>query len=409
MKLGSKTLLATLAGLIIALVLPVNAVAFHTFLEGGTKIMLQLGRYLVFPLFFFNMTVSIAKLKRNKKLGKTLGLTVLVMVALNSLLTLLGLIVALIVPLTRIPLAFEQEISPSFDLSLTTLLALIPQNAFSLFGSLSFVPLLVLAFVLGLNLAFDHEISEPAYNLFDSLGRVFYRIVGYYVRFSFIPIFFFSANMLYNLRLSSNLGGYFQISLLSLIGVLFIMIIIYGVLYKLLRGERGLSLRYMRGSSTYPLFALFSPDNLLASQNYSYLSHRNQGVGREVGALAIPLLSLFGRAGTAFVSALALIFILKSYNSLGITLLQLVQSFGAITLTTLLLAPVSSGALGSALTLSCQLYGNNISANSAILGPALPMLAPLAATLDAVSLLLVINLLNHFLGSRTEIGRSRFI
>jgi aerobic C4-dicarboxylate transport protein len=409
MKLGARTLTAMAAGILLAMMFPVENTVIKRFVEGGAQISLQIGRYLVFPFLFFNMAVAVGRLKRTARFGKALLYTAAAIAGINLIMAVLGSVIALLTPLSRIPIAFEHEVQLPFTFSLELLKAIFPDNAFTLFLSASFFPLAVLALILGINMAFDREISEPTFNLFDSLGRIFYRIAGYYTAYSFIPVFFFTASTLYGFRSQQEMGTYFEVFILSFAGALVIAFALYSFLYWLLMQEKGSALRWMRGAFPYPVFAFWSPDFLLSSMQYSSLAHQNQGIRRDIGAFAIPLFTLFGRSGTVFINAVAVIVILKSYNSLDITFIQVLQTIFYTFITSFLTASYSSDTLQTALSISCLLYGHNISSGSMVLEPIMPMLAHIASMLDAFTLLFTLRVMAHFMGYEKFKPRSQFM
>jgi Na+/H+-dicarboxylate symporter len=109
------------------------------------------------------------------------------------------------------------------------------------------------------------------------------------------------------------------------------------------------------------------------------------GVPRRVGAVAYPFAVLFGRGGSAMVTAVSFIIILRSYSSLEIGLAQvlwvIMASFG---ISFLLGAVPGAGTLVGIAVLS-SLYGRGMEEGFLILKPIAPVLISLGAILDAVS------------------------
>ena len=95
-----------------------------------------------------------------------------------GLLVVIGTLSVLVFPPERIPITVEAEKAFVPVNIMDGLRAIFPRNLFSVFwGSGDFLlPLMVLAFLLGVNMDFDRQLTRPIVQIFDSLSRIFYHL-----------------------------------------------------------------------------------------------------------------------------------------------------------------------------------------------------------------------------------------
>ena len=180
MKVWIKYLIGVAFGLLAAFILPGNAF-FANAVAFLTELFIRVGRYVVVPLLFTSAIVSINKLRTSKLLWKTVGLTLLIIVASTLILTAVGLISILLVKLPRIPITVDiaTEVS-GLDIK-GLILSMFPYSGFDALREGSFLLVcLILAFIIGWESASEETAFKPVFALSDSLSNLFYNISNFF-------------------------------------------------------------------------------------------------------------------------------------------------------------------------------------------------------------------------------------
>jgi Na+/H+-dicarboxylate symporter len=398
MKIWVKFLIGTVIGLLLGIFIPFGTESSQETLSFLTNLIINIGRYSLFPLVFFSLAMGTYELKQEKHLIKVFGRLILYMAVGTALLSVIGAVTAFIIPLERIPIIVEQDI-PRQHLKLTEiLLNIFPKNLFKVFfadGNFLF-PIYFLALFLGLNFAFDRLVTRPATQFFDSMSRIFYHINSFILEVLGFGFIILSAYFIVQIKGTEEIDLFKQLFIILLIDT---GIIVFGVFPAIL---------YFFGGKENPykwLYAIIGPAlaGFLSRDSYFSLAvlvkhgKENLGVPRSVGSTGFPLLAIFGKAGTALVTTISFAVVLTSYSSLGIGFTQLlwVAAFSFLFSFTLGTAPGSGVFI--ALANICVLYGRGIEQGYLILRPVLPLLISFGIFLDVITSALVV-----FLTARHE-------
>jgi Na+/H+-dicarboxylate symporter len=133
------------------------------------------------------------------------------------------------------------------------------------------------------------------------------------------------------------------------------------------------------------LAALVSADVFLAGSTLAYTGRNNIGVRREVGGSALPFALMFSRAGSAMVSTMAFIMVLRSFSGLEIGIARIVQvmimSFGF----SFLLPAVPAGGVLVLLSMLASGFSQGFEDAYLILRPVAPVLLAIAAYVDVMT------------------------
>lgn len=108
----------------------------------------------------------------------------------------------------------------------------------------------------------------------------------------------------------------------------------------------------------------------------------NQGVSRKAESVVFGMTTLLCRAGTAMVSMIVFIVVLRSYSSLEISLLRIAAVGGSTLLLSFLLGNIPGGNLLIFLALLSSLHGRGIPDSYLILLPLVPVLSRIGVALD---------------------------
>jgi aerobic C4-dicarboxylate transport protein len=383
-KIWIKLLIGSVVGIILGLLLPAAGGSMDVvgFLS---RLVIQIGRYVVFPLTFFGLVIGTYELKREKKLGPVYGRLVLFLLGSGLLLVLIGVGSLLAFSPERIPIIVEREAALRLPGLRETLLGLFPENLFqALIGSGSvLLPVLFLAVLIGVNLTFDLHVTNPVVQLADSLSRVFYHINSLLAELFGIAMVAIAAAFLMNVR-QGDLALFRQFLVIMAIDTALIVFAVYPALLYLL-GERENPYKWLYASIAPALVGFFSGDGYLSITMLVKHGRENLGVPRRVGSTVYPLFAVFGRAGTALVASASFLLILKSYSSLEISFLQVLWTITFGLLVSLALGSVPGMGAYVALASLCGLFGRGLQEGYLILRPIAPLLISFAVLLDVLT------------------------
>jgi len=406
MKIWIKLLVGSVIGVLAGIFIPAQAQGFFDSLAG---LLVGIGRYVLFPFVFFSLGIGTSELRQEKRLARVYlsGLKYLALSA--GLLVLIGTLSVLVFPPERIPITVEAEKAFASVSVMDGLRAIFPRNLFSVFwGSGDFLlPLIVLAFLLGVNMDFDRQLTRPIVQIFDSLSRIFYHLNSLVVElFGFAMIVITAAWMM---RISHvDLAMYKQILLILAVDVGIVVFGVFpGCLYLL--GVKENPYRWLYAAMGPAIAGLFTGDAYLSLGVLSKHGKESLGVPRMVGSAVYPLFAVLGRAGTAMIASVSFILILRSYSSLEITFLQ--------TLWVMLFSFIVSFALGAvpgngaffSIFMLCSIYAKGLQEGYLILRTIAPLLVSFGAFVDVVASALVSLLIAREESVWTEVETENFI
>ncbi len=393
MKLWSKYTLSASLGIIMAVFIP-SITLLDGVLYGIAEFALRAGRFLAFPLMFFTLAVSVCQLRREDRLLRIFGRIIILTLASAVLYTLLALAFSFILPVDRIPILTDssgwKSLIPFRNESVETTLPellrqFLPINAFRIFqypGNF-ILPALVFSFLLGSQLFHDREEAEPVYNLFDSFSRMFYRMNVIFTEMMVFVLFCLSYTAVRHILTINDPAAYFSIIRLIVPTVLVVVLGVQPLGYYLL--SRKNPYREMKILLPAMVMSLFSGDYPINYLINMRALKENGGMKRRINGLSLPFFTLFSRGGTAVITAIGMLTILKSYSSLELTALQVFWVAGISILVSLLLFSQSYLTIYTALITACSLYGRGLEDGYVLILPLLPLLIPAGALMDAAN------------------------
>ena len=388
MKIWIKYLLGCILGIIATLVLPTDNLVLQKIISFLTDFAIRFGRYMLLPLLFFSMTISVCNLREENKLFKVFLQTVAVIVLSSFVLMFIGLISALLIKLPRIPISGEKLSTPIILGLSEKILNLLPDSPFeALLDGAFLVPLYVFAGFAGAGFASDRVVSKPAYNLFDSLSHVCYLIMSFFVDMLAIGMIAISCTWTIQFISLLKTGVYTGFIIMLFVDFVLIVGIIYPLIMRFIFKEMR-PYRILYASIAPILTAFFSTDaNLSLIVNIRH-SKESIGIRRRLNSIVMPIFSSFGRGGTACVTAISFIVILRSYSGLGIAFTDIIWialvSFGL----SFVLGAIPMGGPFVAISVICSLYGRGFDAGYLLLKPAIPVICAVATAIDTVTALL---------------------
>ncbi len=383
MKIWIKYLTGLVIGTIIGITFSGNYDAALKLLKPVSEVFINAGRYCLYPLLFFSITIAVHELLNNRRFLSIHLKSVFIMVLSTLLLTITGVISTLIFSPERIPVLLEKKEALDLLSLKEQLLLIFPKNLFSVFNSSgSFIlPVIFLAFIVGLNLNYDRTATKPVVQLFDSFNRIIYHINSFIVEILTPGMIVFSAILIFSISSIKHIALYKQLFLILMIDSVFLILLIFPVILYMM-GMKEKPYKYIFALTGAAISGFLTGDNYLANNVLIKHCHENLGVPRQSGAATIGLFTVFGRAGTAMVTSICFIIILRSYSGIEITFQQIMWLITAVFFSSFLLSTAPATGTITALALICSAYGHGIEDGFLIFTPVIPFLLSFSVLLD---------------------------
>ena len=135
----------------------------------------------------------------------------------------------------------------------------------------------------------------------------------------------------------------------------------------------------------------------------------NLGIRRRSNTVTVTILTIFGRAGSAMVAAVAFIVIIKSYSSLGIASRDILVIAGRVFVISFLLAGHPGDGAYTALAVLCLGYGRGFEAGYLILKPLAFYLIAVGTFLDVMIATFASYAISRFSGFQEDKEARHFI
>ncbi len=410
MKIWIKYLIAIIIGTVFAFIFSDNYQVALKFLTPVSEVFVSLGKYCFYPLLFFSLTIAVHELLNSRRFLSIHWKSIIALVVSTLLLTVTGILSTLIFSPDRIPVLLEKKETLNIMTFKEQLLEIFPSNLFSVFNSSGnfILPIIFLAFLIGLNLNYDRTATKPVVQLFDSLNRIFFHINSFILEIMAPGIIVFSAIMVFKISSIQHIALYKQLFLILLTNTVFLIFLIFPAILYIL-GMKEKPYKYIFALTGAALTGFLTGDNYLANNILIKHGHENLGVPRQSGSVTISLFTVFGRAGTAMVTSVCFIMILNSYSGIGITLTQILWLLTAVFLCSFILCTVPAAGTVTALALICSAYGHGIEDGFLIFSPVLPFLLSFSVLLDVMTAGLSAMLVARFENIQKEIDIKDFI
>ena len=382
MKIWIKLLIGSLIGLAAGFFIPVQAQGLF---DSVSSLLIGIGRYALFPFIFFSLGIGTSELRQEKRLLRVYFSIFKYLALAAGLLIVIGTLSVLVFPPERIPITIEADRAFTPVSAIEGLKVIFPRNLFAVFfGSGDFLlPVVVLAFLLGLNIDFDRQLTRPVVQLFDSLSRIFYHLNSLIVELFAIALIAIAAARVSHLS-HAELGMYKQIIIIVAVDVVVVAFAVFpGALY--LMGIRENPYRWLYASIGPAIAGLFTGDQYVSLGIVSKHGKESLGVPRMVGSAVYPLFAILGRAGTAMVATVSFILILRSYSSLEITFLQTLWVMFFSFIVSFVLGAMPGNGAFYAVFMLCSLYAKGLQEGYLILRTIAPLLVSFVVFIDVLT------------------------
>lgn len=385
MKVWIKYLIGIALGVVSALVLPLDGAKSSEVLGFLTQLFINFGRYLVIPIVFSSVIVSICKLRSSKLILKTTIWTFSIIVISSLLLTLVGLLAISIVKLPRIPITIDGAAElVNIDIK-SLILSLFPLSAFDSLTEGSFLLVsFVFAFLIGWECASEESTYRPIFSFVDALSKLFYNIAVFFTEI--MSIFIIAAVCNWTITFKSLLltGIYTPLIIMLLCTLIFIIGIVYPVIIRYVCHDPH-PYKVLFASVAPMLLAFFSTDsNLVLPMNIRH-GKESLGIRRRCSGFTYPLFSVFARGGSSLVATICFILIWRSYSSLSMPFVDVMWIFFASFGLSFLLGGIPSGSVFILLTILCETYGKGFETSFHLLKPASLIICSFSTVFDVAT------------------------
>jgi aerobic C4-dicarboxylate transport protein len=407
MKIWIKLLIGIILGIILGIFVPMNPGS--DIFDYLAKIFINIGRYAIYPLVFFSLIIGTYELRLERNIMRTYGFIFFYMVASTLILVLIGVISAVIFSPERIPVIPEESEKFNVPGLQETLLNVFPKNFFgAIVANGDFIlPLFMVAFIIGVNLTFDKALTKPIVQFIDALSRLFYHINSLIAEvFAIALIAITSSTVMKILSITDN-SVYIQLIIILIIDLGIVIFGVFPLLFYFLTDRRNPYVHLY--AITGPLLtALATGDEYISLSMLVKHSKENLGIPRTIGSSSYPLFSLFGKGGTALISAVAFIVIIKSIKY-DINFFDVLWVTGFSFLVSFALSSVpGSGAIVSIALLS-TLYGKGYQNAYLIFKQIAPILICVGVAIDVAASAFASFLLAYQRGIKSKIEARDFI
>ena len=385
MKLWIKYLIGITLGVLAAIIIPMDSRTASDVLNFLTELAIRFGRYTLLPTLFFGIAIAVYKLRLNKRILSVSFWILVVLVATAVMLTLLGLLSILIVQLPRIPIPTGKVTEiPSISIK-ELVLKLLPFSSFqSLLDGVYLLPVFIFAGLAGAGCSVDLGDSKATVSLFDSLARVCYSIMGFFVDMLAVGMIAISCYWMVDAMAVFKTGMYLPLIIMLFVLFLLVVCVIYPFALRFFcRGTR--SIRVLYASITPILVAFFSGDSNLTLPVAMRHGSESLGIKRRVNSVSYPVFAIFARSGSALVTAICFIVILRSYSSLSISFADIMWIGTTSLCLSFLLGGMPVGGTFVALTIMCTTYGRGFEAGYLLLKPVAAIIGAFATAIDAAT------------------------
>ena len=359
-------------------------------LSGLSSFMVNLGVCIAIPVIAITFSSGIASLRKDRKGGKCVSANILWALATTIILSLIAAAVSAFFP-TSFPVTstagnpqemLSSHVSYIFSNGYS---ALYPRNAFLTLASSTYfiVPVMIVSWILGLALKPSSDIIRPAYTTMNSFSEVMYRISRTCAVYGFFLVFASSSYSFLSLYQEKTIQAAPRFAIMLCIGALVSILIVIPLLFAVFTGFKKNPYKILYRSIPSAISAFASCNSVSILTIEESVARYSLGVQKRISSVSVPFLSIIGKGGSAFVSAIAMISLYQATtgNTASLSVMLITAAVSA------LISFISSLAVGTEVifitVLTLRMLGINLyGAENAIIA-FIPLISGIGAMLDA--------------------------
>lgn len=321
----------------------------------------------VIPIIFLNITTSISKINKPKRITKILITTFIIFLSTSIISALIGIIGSNITPLIQ-GTTYIKEITTTENINFLEKFVntLSVSNLNELLNVNNMIALIVasIIFALALNKTKETKIIE----LLTSLNNIMQKIIEIIMLYAPIGLGTYIAVLVGNFGKNIT-TSYLKTFIIYLLVAIFVYFIIYGLYAFISGGKEGIK-KYFKNIITPTLTAL-STCSSAASIPTNIEATKKIGIKDEIASTVIPLGTNFHKDGSIIGSTFKIMFLVYMFNiETSLTQIILISLLATLLVTAL---PIGGGTISEMFIIS--LLGAPLTA--------LPMLTIIATIIDA--------------------------
>lgn len=381
-----KVLLGAFLGSGIGVLLPAKINFLYEVIRFFFELSVNFAKYVFIPLVFFSFVIEVYEMYRQKLLKKIFLRALAFTGGVSLLAVFFGMALTLLLSPQRlsyiIPEAEVYQIPGLTDFLLSFVPSEMVRVFFNPYGIL--FPIIVLAFLIGINLSFDRLATKAISTLFDSFAKLFQHINTFVVDILWIMMFFISLHFSYSLKTGPALNAdivYF-ILFLVLESLLFLFVFCPALLFLFFKEKNPYKLLF--GLLTPSLTAFLSGDVLFSHAVLMLHNEKNSGVDTTTNSFLTGFFAAVFRPGTVMMSVSAFLMILKSQSGLTISFSSVMIAVVLSLVLSLYTGTIPVVGVFFSVTVMCGVYGVVKTDAYNLLVPLLPILFGLSAFIDTV-------------------------
>ncbi len=379
-----KYSLGIVLGLIAAFILPKG------FVEIISELALRFGRYMVFPVLVFGVSSAFFKLKSNGTLLNTTKWTAITIAGSSLILTVLGIVSILIVFNITVPTTNNpNDLNPIDGPFLKDLLmSLLPYSSFESFSAVKagayLFPAFLFSAMAGLGCTIDTTASKPAVSVIDSAASVCYSILCWFIEWFSVAIIAISCMWMTETCNIENLSTFRPLIVLLIVDFFLITGLIYPLILRFLcHDHRPFHVLY---ASICPILTgFFSGDSNLTLLVNMRHGRDSLGIHQPVADSTFPLFAIFARGGSALVTAVSFVILIRSNIITGFSITSILIVFGLSFIISFILGALPKNGTVIALATLCAIYGQDASRYIPSITPVTLILCSFSAAIDAAT------------------------
>lgn len=323
---------------------------------------------LIIPIIFLNISSTIGKMNKPKRIKKVLLITFSIFLITSIISCLIGIFASSITPLVK-SINYTPQIN-NFKINfLEKFVNIITVANFKdLLDINNMVAVIVISIIFGLSLSKTKTKSIIIIDFLDKLNYVVTNTINIIMLYAPIGLGAYASVLVGNFG-NNITKGYIKTFIIYLITSIFVYFIIYGIYIYIAKGKEGIKIYFK--NIFLPTINALTTCSSAASIPSNLESTKKMGVKDDILSTVIPLGINFHKDGSIIGSAFKIMFLVNLFN-LDISLLKIIFiSLSATLLVTAL--PIGGGTISEAFIIS--LLGVPISV--------LPMLTVIATIIDA--------------------------
>ncbi|MCE5256436.1 MAG: dicarboxylate/amino acid:cation symporter [Spirochaetaceae bacterium] len=409
MKLWLKYAIGMLLGTLLYFILPSGLLQDGGVLAKLSELSIHVGAYILVPLLCVNLSLSTMKLYEDRKFWgfalKACGFYLLSLLTATAA----GMAGALVALPVHVPLLADtaSQAVPNFN---SSVFEIFPQNLASVFlrSGEYLVPVLFLFLVIGLAMSHDSSVAKPFASVLDSLSSILGVINVFITEILEILLIPITTRGIYLANSSISSGLYASFLQTLLLEALVLILVIMPLVIFLLNGRKNPYPILYAGLGA-ALASLASGDLRFSSGSIMRSVHENLGLQRRHNSILLPAGLLFGRVGTAFITASSFVIIISSYSRMGVSFANLLWMLFAIPFATVFMSSSLQNGPAMVLAFLCYLFGKGFENGYLVMIPLSFILAAIASCIDSIWIAASEALFEKRMTNRKEIPAARFI